>query len=275
MLTALDLFSGIGGFALGFHRAGIQTSAFCEVEPYAQRVLAKNFPGIPIHDDVRTLNAARLAELGVGRPDIICGGFPCQDISTAGRGAGLDGERSGLWGEYARIIGELRPRWVVAENSPALRARGADRVCADLEEHGYTTVPVVVGAVHAGAPHRRQRAWVVAYAHGLRKLQPSGAFPELGRRLGDGREEGRAGEDVAHPARQQHKDGLPEKRWTSASVLSQRIQPQSWPPEPDVGRVAYGVPSRVDRLRCLGNAVVPDLPEIIGRAILKLDHLVP
>lgn len=232
MLKSLDLFSGIAGFALGFDAAGIATTAFCEVEPYSRRVLAERFPGVPIYDDVRTLNADRMLADGIGRPDIICGGFPCQDISLAGGGgAGLDGERSGLWREYARIVREFRPLWVVAENSPALRTRGADRVLADLEALGYACWPVVVGAVHAGAPHRRQRSWVLAHADG------AGLEVEL--------------------ARQEAERPAPE-----------RARP--WAAEPDVGRVAYGVPSRVDRIARLGNAVVPAVTEAIGRTIVRL-----
>lgn len=234
MLTALDLFSGIGGFALGFHRAGIRTTAFCEAEPHARAVLAKNFPGIPCFPDVRTLNADTLRAAGVAPPDIICGGFPCQDVSLAAGGtsrAGLDGERSGLWREFARLIGELRPRWVVAENSPALRVRGADRVLADLEARGYAILPTVVGAFHAGADHQRKRAWVLAY----RDLP-----------------------------------GLEVLREGEARQLPPPVGASGWAAEPGVCRVAYGVPHRVDRVERIGNAVVPIIPEIIGRAICAL-----
>lgn len=232
MLTSLDLFSGIGGFALGFDRAGIRTTAFCEIEPYSRRVLADRFPGVPIFDDVRTLNAKKLRAAGIDRIDIMCGGFPCQDVSIAGgTGLGLDGERSGLWSEFSRLTGEIRPLWVVAENSPALRTRGADRVLSDLEALGYACWPVVVGAVHAGAPHRRQRSWVLAHADG------EGLEVELTRQAAE------------RPA-------------------AERARP--WASEPDVGRVAYGVPSRVDRIARLGNAVVPQITEAIGRTIVRL-----
>ena len=158
----LDLFSGIGGFALAVHWVGWETIGFCEIEAYPQAVLRKNFPGIPIIDDVRTLDADRLAELG--RIDLVTGGFPCQDVSTAGKRAGLAGARSGLWSEMLRIVESARPAWVVAENVCGLRTLGADRVLADLAEAGYAAWPLVVGAVHAGAPHRRQRVWIVGHA---------------------------------------------------------------------------------------------------------------
>src|SRR5690349_11846139 len=136
-LKLLDLFSGIGGFSLGLERTGgFDTVAFCEVEPFCQRVLAKHWPKVPCYDDIRTLTAARLAADGIA-VDAICGGFPCQDISAAGKGAGIEGERSGLWTEYARLIGELRPRLVFVENVRALLARGMDKVCGDLASIGY------------------------------------------------------------------------------------------------------------------------------------------
>jgi DNA (cytosine-5)-methyltransferase 1 len=131
-LRVLSLFAGIGGFDLGLERTGgFKTVAFCEIEPSARRVLAKHWAGVAIYDDVRTLTASRLAADGLA-PDCIVGGFPCQDISTAGRGEGIEGERSGLWSQYARLIGELRPRYVIVENVSALLGRGLDRVLGDL-----------------------------------------------------------------------------------------------------------------------------------------------
>src|SRR5437868_12864822 len=134
-MNVLDLFSGIGGFSLGLERAGMRTVAFCEIEPYARAVLRKHWPNVPCYDDVRTLTADRLNADGIV-PDVICGGFPCQDISVAGSGAGLDGARSGLWSEYARLIGEVRPRFVIVENVAALLARGLGRVLSDLAALG-------------------------------------------------------------------------------------------------------------------------------------------
>ena len=172
-MNVLDLFSGIGGFTLGLASTGrFRTVAFCECEPFPRSVLAARWPGVPVYPDVRTLTADQLRADGIVRPDLVCGGFPCQDISAAGKGAGIDGLRSGLWREMARIIGEVRPRWVVVENSPSLRGRGGDRVLGDLESLGYACWPSVVGAVHAGAWHRRQRVWIVAYADGQPEREP-------------------------------------------------------------------------------------------------------
>lgn len=136
-LRVLDLFSGIGGFSLGLERAGgFETVAFCEIEPYCRAVLTKHWPEIPIYEDVRKLTAANLAADGIA-VDVICGGFPCQDISLAGKGAGLAGERSGLWRDYARLIGELRPQFVIVENVAALLSRGLGDVLGDLAAIGY------------------------------------------------------------------------------------------------------------------------------------------
>jgi len=240
----LDLFSGIGGLSLGLHWAGMRTVAFCERDPFAQSVLRRHWPGVPIHPDVRTLSAGWLRDEGVPPPWLLCGGFPCQDSSLAGRGAGIAGARTGLWSHMGRLVAELRPRWVVAENVPGLRGRGADRVLHDLEAAGYACWPLVVGAVHAGAPHRRARVWVVAQALAA---DAGGAGLEVGQRRATG------------PA-----PGLPIERRGG------------WPPEPGLRRVDDGIPAgldgvarlRVPRLLALGNAVVPQNAAMVGRAVL-------
>lgn len=163
-MNTLDLFSGIGGFSLGLERAGFKTVAFCEIDPWCRRVLAKHWPGVPIYDDVRNLDAARLRADGIERIDAICGGFPCQDISLAGKGAGLEGERSGLWREYSRLLGELRPRYAIVENVGALRARGLAAVLADLAALGFDAEWHAIPAAAVGAPHLRDRVWIVAAA---------------------------------------------------------------------------------------------------------------
>lgn len=159
-LKVLDLFSGAaGGWSLGLHRAGFRTIAACEADPWRRAVFAHNNPGVRMYDDVRTLTGARLRADGLV-PDIVVGSPPCQDASTANaKGKGIDGERTGLFLDYIRIVGEIRPRWAAAENVPGLRARGADRVLAEMEALGYTGWPLVVGAVHAGANHLRKRVW--------------------------------------------------------------------------------------------------------------------
>ena len=231
MLKLLDLFSGIGGFSLGLERTGgFETVAFCEIEDYPRKVLEKNWPEVPIYGDIRELNAARLRADGI-RIDAICGGFPCQDISTAGEGAGIEGERSGLWSEYARLIGELRPQVVFVENVAALLGRGLDKVLADLASLGYDAEWHCIPASACGANHHRDRLWIVAYPNGTQRQRSS-----LSSRI--------------------HKE--------HANIISASW----WQTEPGVGRVANGIPSQSHRLKALGNAVVPQIPELLGRAYL-------
>lgn len=238
-MNVLDLFSGIGGFSLGLERAGMKTIAFCEVDPKCREVLRKHWPATPIFEDVRSLQAKDIRE----PIDVICGGFPCQDISLAGKGAGLSGERSGLWWEFHRLIKEARPQWAIIENVSALRSRGLDEVLRSLSQIGYDAEWHCVPASALGAPHRRDRLWVVAYPHDERQHSP-----------------------------QHH----PNKVWQEVVEEREIISfPEScgqnwWFPESTVGRVANGVPRQLDRLRQLGNAVVPQIPELIGRAILNV-----
>lgn len=158
MISFISLFAGIGGIDLGLERAGCRCVCQVEIDPFCRRVLAKHWPEVQRHEDVTRFDATGYR----GSIDLVAGGFPCQDISTAGKGAGLEGERSGLWFEMLRVVREVRPRWVFAENVPALRTRGADRVFADLEAEGYSCRSFVVGAWAVGAPHRRDRVWIVA-----------------------------------------------------------------------------------------------------------------
>ena len=247
-MKVLDLFSGIGGFALGLEAAGFETAAFCEIDPYAQKVLKKNWPGVPIYDDVRRITADRLVSDGVG-VDVITGGFPCQDISVAGNQKGIDAERSGLWSECARLLGDIRPRHAIFENvTNLLTGDGGDwfkRVLWDISSVGYDAEWHCIPASAVGAHHRRDRVWIVAY--------PSSEGLE-------GSEEARDnGEDGEKP-RNQLITGLGG------------VQGGIWEAEPNVGRVANGVSARSHRLRCLGNAVVPQIPELIGRQIMEAER---
>jgi DNA (cytosine-5)-methyltransferase 1 len=250
-LKVLDLFSGIGGFSLGLERTGgFETVAFCEIDPFCRRVLAKHWPDVPCFEDVTTLRGE-----SVGPVDVICGGFPCQDISLAGRGEGLEGQRSGLWAQIARLVREIRPRFLLVENVSALLGRGMDRVLGDLAESGYDAEWECLAAYNVGAPHIRDRVWIVAYP---RSEQHEGASSEIG---------------------WASTQGLPStdtrvgRYWLSSrKVRAGRYGPihgDGWAIEPYVDRVANGVPQRVDRLRALGNAVVPQIPELIGNAILQ------
>ena len=246
-MNVLDLFSGIGGFSLGLERAGMRTVAFCEIDPYARAVLRKHWPDVPCYEDVRELTADRLARDGI-TVDVICGGFPCQDISHAGKGAGLDGERSGLWSEIARLVGELRPRYLIVENVAALLGRGLGDVLGDLAEVGYDAEWHCIPASYLGAWHRRDRVWLLAYPYCQHaeqgRKEPIFRQRDLSRELSRGFE-----------------------KWPGRSHL----------PESRFYRTSDGLPNWMDRLRCLGNAVVPQIPEIIGRAIMEIegDRLTP
>ena len=289
LMRVLDLFSGIGGFSLGLERAGMQTVAFCEIEPYTRAVLRKHWPHVPCYDDIRTLTAERLRADGIV-PDVICGGFPCQDISTAGNGVGIEGPRSGLWSEYARLIGELRPIYVIVENVAALLGRGLDRVLGDLATLGYDAEWHCIPASAVGAPHRRDRIWIVAYTDESRAMgfgrngncqnKEWDCAPQIQERENvqpwtDTTSEN----DVANAERGRLQSGDEQCAWSGAIIppaLGRHCGGcefgEAWRTEPDVGRVAYGVPDQVDRLSALGNAVVPQIPEIIGRAIMSVHN---
>ena len=400
-----SLFSGIGGFDLGFERAGIETVWQVELDEYCRRVLAQHFPRAQRFSDIRECGAQNLPAV-----DIISGGFPCQDISNAGKRVGIDGERSGLWSEYARIIRELRPRYVVVENVAALLGRGMERVLGDLAAVGYDAEWQSIRASDVGAPHRRERIWIVAYAasdlrrasgheipdasdracanisdaSGIRLLRRDGVSQGQQHRRGrpslgifnalysdvsnaaddwPGRRQqfaqgGESERNVAYAQVSESRESSERQRredsrrgsvdcrgtsdsWTEALAdadggrlavqressrsgglasrgretladadggrCEQRVQgergfsesnagslghpdesPENacaetgrsrraisksswWATEPDVGRVANGVSARVDRLRGLGNAIVPQIAEWIGRQIVAAE----
>jgi DNA (cytosine-5)-methyltransferase 1 len=238
-MRVLDLFAGIGGFSLGLERAGFETVAFCEIEPYAQKVLAKHWPGVPIYDDVRELTAERLAGDGVF-PNAICGGYPCQPFSCAGGRAG-EADNRHLWPEFARLISEIRPRWVIGENVVGHISMGLDQVLSDLEALGYTARTFVIPACAINAPHIRNRVWILADS-------------KCERQQGQGRH--------IKPV-----NTAPDRNW-EASGFVDAFQRGTLP---YVCREHDGISSGVDRLRCLGNAVVPQIPEIIGRAIMEAE----
>lgn len=226
-LRVLDLFSGIGGFSLGLERTGgFETVAFCEIDAGARKVLEKNWPNVPIFHDITKLTAGELH----GAIDVICGGFPCQDISWAGKRAGLTGERSGLWFEYRRLIAAFRPRYAIIENSAALASGGLEQILQSLDEIGYDAEWSSVSACALGFPHMRRRMFIVAY--------PQGEWRQQCRRI-----------------------ELPEGRHITRDIHYRFNQPE--PP-----RVAHGISRRMDRNKQLGNSVVPQIPQWIGEAIL-------
>jgi DNA (cytosine-5)-methyltransferase 1 len=288
-----SLFSGIGGFDLGLERTGGFTTAwFCEQDEFCQRVLARHWPGVPCHPDITKLTGS-----AAGPVEVLCGGFPCQDLSYAGAGAGLAGARSGLWSEYARLVGEFRPRYVVVENVSALLARGLGTVLADLAALGYDAEWDCIPASAVGAPHQRDRIWLVAYPGAAASQSAAyGAAGSSVRAVPDGERRSEHGELDGGPegdpadgdSQRAHADRFRPALADPADLRHERPRPARhgrpgpadgrgrsgagwWEVEPDVGRVADGVPARVDRLRSLGNALVPQIAEWIGRRILDYE----
>ena len=245
-MKVLDLFSGIGGFSLGLERAGMETVAFCEFDEHAQKVLRKHWPDVPIYSDIRELDAKQFR----GTVSVVTGGFPCQDLSTAGKQVGFSGERSSLYGEMLRVISECMPRYAIFENVTGLLTGDSGRWFAqflyDLAQIGFDAEWHCVSASDIGAQHHRDRVWVIAY--------PCGSRSKVGLARQNVRQEGdtRISINLSNEIRRaRRKPGM-----------------EGWSIEPNVGRVANGVPNRAHRLKQLGNAVVPQIPEAIGRAIM-------
>ncbi len=317
-LKVLDLFSGIGGFSLGLERTcGFETVAFCEIEEYPQKVLAKHWPNVPIFDDVRKLDAT-----GLGRIDCVVGGFPCQPWSLAGKRKGTEDNRD-LWPEMLRVITDAQPQWVIGENVRGFinEPMGLERSISDLENAGYKVQSFVIPACGVDAPHRRDRVWIIAHRDnaeqcdgertirqgrgnntgGVCETKPDTSLENTGHRRGrdvgatKGRQRlsGERASDTSAPSRpSEQREALAnamqltmEGNGESGEQVSDLRQCDKqieggqtpirerryWAAEPGLGRVANGVPNRSHRLKGLGNAVVPQIPEMIGRAILEAE----
>jgi DNA (cytosine-5)-methyltransferase 1 len=233
-----SLFAGIGGLELGLERAGVGRTIWqVERDEYCRKILERHWPDATRYDDVCTVGAHNLAPV-----DVVCGGFPCQDLSYAGKGAGLSGERSGLWSEFARIVRELRPHFVVVENVPALLARGLGVVLGDLAACGYDATWDCIPAAAVGAPHLRYRLFIVAYAASVR----------------------RAASECQKTKSSPWQTAMRSLREQSGSCAW-------WTSEPPVGRVADGFSDELARdIGALGNAVVPQVAEVVGRVLLGI-----
>jgi DNA (cytosine-5)-methyltransferase 1 len=296
-LTVGSLFSGIGGLDLGLERAGMEVIWQSEIDPYACKVLSKHWPEVVNHGDIKAINWS-----DVVRPDVICGGYPCQPFSTAGKRRGEEDPRH-LWPWVREAISQLRPKYAILENVRGHLSLGGVSVIGELADIGYDAEWRIVSAASVGAHHRRDRVVIVAYPNNSRphRAQIYSAetrFDALSRF-------GRCGENVADTngerleterAQQQTSRTLRSNKnsgWIVGNTYSEgrkgrsKLQEQEtqrggldqssevagwsgiWEPEPNVGRVAHGVPSRVDRLRGLGNAVVPQVAEVIGRLVIS------
>ena len=305
-LTHLSLFSGIGGLDLAAEWAGFRTVGQCEWADYPRAVLEKHWPGLPRWRDIRTLTKESFYEqTGLWTVTVLSGGFPCQPFSTAGKRRGKEDDRY-LWPEMLRVIQEIRPRWVIGENVAGIVTMALDTVLSDLESIGYACQAIVIPACAVDAPHRRDRVVILAHCNvtGLQRSQqhrtpdqgwqtkPHRSAGECSAVMADTHTDGCARIGIQSPERC---DGNKERPTFAESCYvfntdNQRlqirgfkpgvkaVQPKDrtefggwWPVEPDVGRVAHGVPARVDRLKCLGNAVVPQWAYPFFEAIAKIE----
>lgn len=276
-LRVLDLFSGIGGFSLGLERTGgFETVAFCEIEPYPRAVLKKHWPGVPCYDDVRTLTADTLARDGIA-VDVICGGFPCQDVSKAGKRAGISGARSGLFWELVRAVRLVRPKYTILENVADLVHRGMGDVLGGLAESGLRVEWDCISARDVGAPHFRDRIWIVAYPD-VREQQERAVSSDGRRGKGKGKGKGVRGDANANGLRKLQPGWCFSHIWGrpfygGANLVGWR---EHW--RDRLGalcRMDDGVSRRLDEAKPIGNSLLPDIPELIGKAILEAEGMTP
>ena len=264
LVQHLDLFSGIGGFAIAAQAAGCQTIGFSEIEPYACKVLKHHWPKVPNYGDIRNIR-------GVSA-DLVTGGFPCQPFSVAGHKRGSEDDRH-LWPEMLRVIAEAGPSWVLGENVPGIIGMELDNVLSDLENIGYAAWPVVIPACAVDARHRRDRVWIMAHSERGR-LQERRAEGAGG--MGDGacsRQE--ASHDLSATPQSGY-DVAESGCWSgegSRSGIGSETRAARWDAEPGMDRVADGIPNRTHRLRGLGNSIVPQVAAEIIRGMMAVDSL--
>jgi len=303
-LKLLDLFSGLGGFSLGLERTGhFKTVAFCDNDKYSRLILDKHWKGTKVYEDIRQITKEQFDADGIEYPDIITGGFPCQPFSIAGKQKGTSDDRH-LWPEMFRIIKTFQPRFVIGEN-----VRGIvniqdglvfETVCTDLESEGYEVQPFNIPAAGVGAPHRRERIWFLAIREDVANTIGNDEGEEISRgneeedfvqeehrkndhssRFSSGASAIRSSDhghetDVANTESSigdelqvDTRDGKFETQEIPRDGSSLRREGSWWDVEPNVGRVAHGISGRVYRLKGLGNSIVPQIAEEIGKAIIK------
>ncbi len=277
MLKVLDLFSGIGGFSLGLERTGgFETVAFCEMDAFCTKILNKHWTNVPIFNDVRTIT-----DEFKGSVDLICGGFPCQPFSVAGNKKGKEDDRY-LWPAMLNCIKVYRPSWVIGENVTGIIKMALDEAISSLEAEGYSVRTFVIPACATNAPHKRDRVWIVAYSYSEGKQSN---FEHVIKSCE--KKQGKLGrgcrkEHIFPHSTSQRSQGQGQSEQSLYSKTNRKREANNafcfginnqWAVEPDVGRVAHGVPDRVDRLKSLGNAVVPQVVAQIGHAILTAEAL--
>lgn len=291
-MRVLSLFAGIGGMDLGLERAGMTVVAQCEIDPFCRQVLRKHWPKVKQYDDVRTLSGEQVKR-EVGPVDVCVGGYPCQPFSTAGKRGGAEDDRH-LWPEMRRLVEALRPAWVVGENVAGHITLGLDQVLSDLDTLGYASRAFVIPAVAVDAKHRRDRVWIVAHANSSRQCagtvdaEMEGAPGTSGQVVANANSQGLEGRECGELRERGTKrttgQGCASVRDASPAIVNRPIEhedetggtrladPGWWPSDAGVCRVAHGVRNRVDRIRSLGNSIVPQVAEEIGRAIMRVQH---
>jgi len=291
-MRMLSLFSGVGGIDLAAQWAGIETVAFCEIDPFCQKVLRKHWPDVPIFPDIKKLTKEVLDDAGIGRIDIVAGGFPCQPYSVAGKRRGKEDDRH-LWPEMLRIISETRPAWVVGENVANFVNMELDKALSDLDSIGYTCQTFIIPACSAGADHERYRCFIVANSNCQQAEQQLLGYGECGRQQRKPletreetirQEDGTASNDNdsrfyqiftnANSKRREspERPGIPTIRPTESDQGLIWERPH---PEPGVHRMVHGIPNRIHRLKSLGNAVVPQQIYPIFAAIAAIEGGTP
>ncbi len=283
-MRVLDLFSGIGGFSLGLERAGMETVAFVEQDKACQKVLKKHWPDVPIYQDVRRFDGKQFR----GTAELICGGVPCQPASQAGKRLGKTDDRW-LWDETFRIVQDVDPKWCLFENVYGLltldNGMAFEHLCLALEAQNYEIFTFIIPACGLNAPHKRDRVWIIAFAEGFGYGR--GSYQKCGIDERIIQQEERKGNPMGSEVKGCGSEWLSSNsiqfnddrgRYDPGSVCGEQSKTPElsggsrwWDVEPELGRVAYGVPNRVDRLKQLGNAVVPQIVEIIGKAIMEAD----
>jgi DNA (cytosine-5)-methyltransferase 1 len=300
MYQHLDLFSGIGGFSLGLEATGeFETVAFCDYDPFCQKVLRKHWENVPIYGDIKELTYEKLKANGINNIDIITGGYPCQPFSVAGNKKGEQDPRH-LWPEYFRLVQECRPTWVIGENVGGHIKLGLDTVLSDLESEGYSARTFSISASSIGANHKRERVWIVANSNDRLSKQSNEEVRTGGNTFDNGnsdmansnieRLEGSNRSLSSEHERDKRRDSHEHSNEKIMANSNSQRQQEQWKPfttqeeqqtsqceswwdvEPNVGRVAHGIPHRVDRLKSLGNSLIPHIPYYIGQSIIQSER---
>ncbi|MHB8280773.1 MAG: DNA cytosine methyltransferase [Candidatus Humimicrobiaceae bacterium] len=286
-MNHFSLFTGIGGIDLSAEWAGFTSVGQCELADYPYKVLCKHWPDVPKWRDIRDVTNESVRAAGIERITVLSGGFPCQPFSVAGKRAGKADDRD-LWPQMFRIIHELQPRWVLGENVIGFVNMELDRTIFNLENEGYEVQPFIIPACSVQAPHERKRVFIVAHSRcALRQGGVVGKSHENENRDRDAhilkRSSGTSEYYVANAdserlqaqritERLREKEGETRSGFKRGSLLGEKWNTTRWEPEPAVGRVANGIPNRVDRLKCLGNAVVPQQVYPILKAIYEIER---